>query len=281
MEDIWTKELFDFGTGIIRAGDLITLFLIIFGTTVFLMIVKRLIRRKTSTKKIDSGRSMAVYQIVKYFVIVIAIVISLDVIGVKVTVLLAGSAALLVGVGLGVQQLFNDLVSGIVLLVEGTVSVGDIVEIDGVVGKIQEINLRTSQLLTREGISILVPNSKLVGDNVINWSHNRQSTRFSVEVGVAYGSDIALVIKLIRQAADEHKIVERTPEPGVRFVDFGNSSLDFKLNFWSQEMWIIEDVKSEIRIAIEQKFRDNNVTIPFPQRDLHLKTSFKNLDEIR
>ena len=114
----------------------------------------------------------------------------------------------------------------------------------------------------------------MVGDNVINWSHNRKSTRFHVNIGVAYGSDVALVTKLIEEAALEHPDVVSEPPPGVRLVDFGDSSLDFKVNFWSQKMWMIEDVKSEIRIAIEQKFRDNGVTIPFPQRDVHHKTPF-------
>ncbi len=276
MEEILNKELISFGNTSIQVADLIALAMIFLATRLVLWLVRRLIKQRILKKKLDSGRSMAVFQIFKYFLIVIAIVIGLDVIGVKITILLAGSAALLVGIGLGLQQLFNDLVSGIVLLIEGTVTVDDIVEIDGIVGKIEEINLRTSQLLTRDAISILVPNSKLVSDNVINWSHNRQSTRFHIGVGVAYGSDVALVARLIQAAAEEHQAVEPDPAPGVRLVDFGESSLDFKLNFWSRKMWMIEDVKSELRMAIEQKFRDNQVTIPFPQRDLHLKTPFQS-----
>lgn len=279
MEEILKKELISFGDTSIQIADLFVLAIVFLATRVLLWSVRRIIKQRISSRKLDSGRSMAVFQIFKYFVIVIAIVIGLDIIGVKITILLAGSAALLVGVGLGVQQLFNDLVSGIVLLIEGTVTVDDIVEIDGVIGKIEEINLRTSQLLTRDAISILVPNSKLVSDNVINWSHNRQSTRFHIEVGVAYGSDVALVTKLIQEAAQEHPGVELKPVPGVRLIDFGDSSLDFKVNFWSEKMWFIEDVKSEIRIAIEQKFRDHGVTIPFPQRDLHVRSGLepKNL----
>lgn len=276
MQEFWSYDLINTGAVQVQVVHLALLVSVLLGTRLLLLIIRRLAKRRIKANGLDPGRSMAVYQIVKYFIIVIAIVISLDIIGVKITILLAGSAALLVGIGLGVQQLFNDLVSGIVLLVEGTVSIEDIVELDGIVGKIEKINLRTSQLLTRDAISILVPNSKLVGDNVINWSHNRQSTRFHVEVGVAYGSDVPLVMRLIQEATTEHPDVVSKPQPGVRMIDFGDSSLDFKVNFWSQKMWMIEDVKSEIRIAIEKKFKDNGVTIPFPQRDLHFKTTLQN-----
>lgn len=277
MQEFWSYDLINTGAVRVQVVHLALLLSVILGTRLLLLIIRRITKRRIKANDLDPGRSMAVYQIIKYFIIVIAIVISLDIIGVKITILLAGSAALLVGIGLGVQQLFNDLVSGIVLLVEGTVSIEDIVELDGIVGKIEKINLRTSQLLTRDAISILVPNSKLVGDNVINWSHNRQSTRFHVNIGVAYGSDVALVIKLIQEAAMEHPDVVSEPPPTVRMKDFGDSSLDFKVNFWSQKMWMIEDVKSEVRIAIEQKFRDNGVTIPFPQRDLHVKSGLNHL----
>lgn len=264
-------ELMPIGDSTIKVGDLIVIALILIFTRVVIWVVRRVLKKRIKAHKLDSGRSMAVFQIFKYILIVFAIVFSLDVIGIKITLILAGSAALLVGIGLGLQQLFNDLVSGIVLLIEGTVTVDDIVEIDGMVGKIEEINLRTSQLMTRSQISILVPNSKLVSENVINWTHNRRLTRFGVKVGVAYGSDVALVMKLIIDAANEHDDVAHEPEPIVLMTDFGESSLDFELKYWSQEMWTINAVSSDLRIAIEQKFRDNNITIPFPQRDLHLK----------
>lgn len=272
MQEFLNSELISFGDTTLKVTSLILLAIVFLTTRLLLWAVKRFVKKRAETRQVDIGRSMAVFQIFKYFVVVIAIVIGLDVVGVKITILLAGSAALLVGIGLGVQQLFNDLVSGIVLLVEGTVSIEDIVELDGIVGKIEKINLRTSQLLTRDAISILVPNSKLVGDNVINWSHNRRLTRFDVKVGVAYGSDVALVKRLIEAAGQEHPDVAPDPKPVVRMTDFGDSSLDFKLLFWSNKMWQIEDVRSELRMTIDQKFRQNQVTIPFPQRDLHFKS---------
>ncbi|MFT7031218.1 MAG: small-conductance mechanosensitive channel [Marinoscillum sp.] len=196
----------------------------------------------------------------------------LDSIGVEITLLLAGSAALLVGLGFGIQQIFNDVVSGILLLFEGTVSVGDIVEIEHIVGKVQRIALRTSIIQTRDHISIIVPNSKLVSDNVINWTHNRSQTRFNIKIGVAYGSDVPLVMRLLEEAATAQKAVAKNPKPNARFIDFGDSALMFEILFWSDKMFEIEFIKSAIRVEIDALFRTNNVIIPFPQRDLHLKT---------
>lgn len=238
-----------------------------------IMIARRVVQRQINSGRFDKGRGKALFQILNYTIIVFSIIIGLDMIGVKITLLLAGSAALLVGVGLGLQQVFNDIVSGILLLFEGTVTIGDIIELNNIIGKVEKISIRTSKIETRDGIVIIVPNSKLVSDNVINWSHNRSVTRFRIKVGVAYGSDVNLVMQLLKDAALEHPEVVRTPEPKARFIDFGESSLDFELLFYSKRMFDIEFVRSDIRVKIDQKFRENNITIPFPQRDLHFKTS--------
>jgi small-conductance mechanosensitive channel len=163
-------------------------------------------------------------------------------------------------------------VSGILLLFEGTVTVGDVIELNNIIGKVEKISIRTSKIETRDRIVIIVPNSKLVSDNVINWSHNRAVTRFRIKVGVAYGSNVRLVMQLLEKAAEEHPDVVDNPAPKARFVNFGESSLDFELLFFSTKMFDIEFVKSEIRVDIDQKFRDNGVVIPFPQRDLHVKS---------
>ena len=239
---------------------------------VIIFISRQIIKRQIKKGRFDEGRGQAFSQILAYIVVLMTILVGLDMVGIKITLLLAGSAALLVGLGLGLQQTFNDIVSGILLLFEGTVTVGDIVEVNNIVGRVKKIAIRTSNIETRDRIVIIVPNSKLVVDNVINWSHNRSLTRFSIKVGVAYGSNVQLVMSLLRDAASEHPEVATEPEPSARFIDFGESSLDFELLFYCMRMFEIEFVRSEIRVLIEQKFRENNVTIPFPQRDLHLKT---------
>lgn len=221
-------------------------------------------------KKLDRGRTLAIKQFVRYIVWVLATFSILEVLGITSMIWTAG-AALLVGIGLGLQETFKDLISGIVILVEGSTEVGDIIEMDNTVANVQSIGLRTSQAVTREGISIIIPNSRLVIDKVVNWSHVHQPNRFSVKVGVAYGSNLSKVQELLLQAAHEHRDVLKAPPPRVQFKDFGNSSLDFELFFYSDEFFRIEFVKSEIRFAIDKLFRENDVTIPFPQRDLWIR----------
>lgn len=232
--------------------------------------IKKIIRRRAKLNKIDEGRSHAIYQLTKYFIYVVSIGITLEIMGLKLTILLAGATALLVGLGLGLQQIFNDAVSGLLLLFESSVSIGDIVQIDGLVGQVKKINIRTSQIETRDNIVIIVPNSKLVSENVINWSHNRQLTRFSVKVGVKYGSDVDKVIECLEAAAKENSNVSNRRPPQARLTEFGDSSINFELLFWTYEMFMIEFVRSDIRIAINKKFNENDIVIPFPQRDLHI-----------
>jgi len=225
--------------------------------------------------KIDSGRQASLVQIIKYVLYTFFVIYSLEVVGVNVSLLLAGSAALLVGLGFGVQHIFNDLISGLIMLFEGHVEVGDIIDAGGLLGRVKRIGLRTSETRTRDGITIIVPNSKFITDNVVNWSE-QSTVRFVVKVGVAYGSDVRLVEQLLLDCASRHAEVAKRPKPFVRFADFGNSSLDFELYFWSSQVWMIENVKSDLRFWIDDAFRQNNVEIPFPQRDLHIRSSDVN-----
>ena len=224
-------------------------------------------------KRVNIGSQFAINQLLKYFVYVIAALIILETLGVKLTVLWGGAAALLVGIGLGLQQTFNDLISGIILLFERTVEVGDFVEIEGLVGMVKQIGLRTSLVETRENITVIVPNSKLIVEKVVNWSHYDNKARFVISVGVAYGSDTQVVKKILVEIAKENGFVLKHPSPFVRFVNFGDSSLDFELHFWSQEFVRIEDIKSDMRFEIDRLFREHKVEIPFPQRDIWFKNS--------
>lgn len=222
-------------------------------------------------KEINIGSQYAINQLFKYFLYVFAILFALDAMGINFTILLGGAAALLVGIGLGLQQTFNDLISGIILLSERSVEVGDIVDLGGTVGSVRRIGVRTSLVETRDNMTIIVPNSKLIGDVVTNWSHDEDKARFKIAVGVAYGSDTALVKKILLQVAQEHPKAMKRPAPFVRFANFGDSSLDFELYFWAKDFLRIEDVKSDMRFETDRLFREHNVTIPFPQRDVWMR----------
>jgi small-conductance mechanosensitive channel len=190
--------------------------------------------------------------------------------GFSLSFIFAGSAALLVGFGLGLQPFFTDIISGFILLFEGTIKVSDIVEVDGMVCRLEEINIRTSKVRTRDGKIIIIPNRILTNENVNNWSYSDKFTRFAVTVGVAYGSDTSHVKELLLKCAAEHDAVSDSKRTTVRFDEFDDSSLNFSLLFWSASAWQIDDVKSDLRFAIDKAFRDNGIAIPFPQRDLHI-----------
>ncbi len=164
------------------------------------------------------------------------------------------------------------MISGIILLSERSIKIGDILEIDGDIVRIQQIGIRTSKGLNRDEISIIIPNSLITTNKVINWSHQSKKTRFRINVGVAYGSDVDLVLKILEESAQEHLDISDTNLIEVRLINFGNSSLDFQLLFFSKNIFRIEKVKSDIRKIINRKFTENNITIPFPQMDIHYKS---------
>ncbi len=272
LRDFLELELLTLGESTIRVYTIVTVIIIFLVTKVTLWLIKKTLFRKNEFKRLERGNIYALFQIIKYVVWVIAIGLILESLGVKVTVLIAGSAALLVGIGLGLQQTFNDVLSGIILLSEKSIRIDDILEIDGDVVKIQGIGLRTSKALNRDDISIIIPNSLITTNKVINWSHQAEITRFKVEVGVAYGSDVDQVINILEESAREHVEISNPKFTEARLINFGNSSLDFQVLFYSENIFGIDRIKSDVRRTINKKFAENKVAIPFPQMDLHLKS---------
>ncbi len=251
--------------------EILAILLVLLIASIIIRVLKRIFRNQENNKVFDSGRSHAILQIIRYVLWITAIFISFEIINIKLTLLLAGSAALLVGLGLGLQQIFQDIMSGIAILFEGTLKIGDVVEIqDDLVGVVKEIGLRTSKIETRDSIIMIIPNSKFVSENVINWSHMDKKTRFKVEVGVAYGSDIQKVKRTLLECANSHEKVSSFPDSFVRFKDFGDSSLQFQLLFWTTHIFNVEDIKSDLRYSINAAFLENGIHIPFPQRDVHI-----------
>ena len=255
----------------ITVFELLLVVIILFSTFILVKIIKGIYKRAERKKPEETGRRHALYQILKYVLWIIAFTLSLQALEIEITLLLAGSAAILVGLGLGLQQIFQDILSGVAMLIEGSLRIGDIVEVDKTtIGKVKAINLRTSKIETRDNIILIVPNSRFINENVINWSHINKQTRFSVKVGVAYGSNVILVKEILLKSVNNQKQVSSNPKPFVRFLDFGESSLDFQVFYWSNENFYAENIKSEIRFAINEEFIKNNVRIPFPQRDVYL-----------
>ena len=268
-------KIIDLGSFTLTTYHIALVIVIIILLKLALWTIKKVITRKNVKDGFGAGRQYALYQIIKYVLVIIALVIILESIGVKLTFLFAGSAALLVGLGFGLQQTFNDFISGIILLFEGTIQVDDIIEVEGIVGRVKRIGLRTSEIETRDNIELIIPNSKFTLDKVINWTHNKQHTRFRASVGVAYGSDVELVKNVLLECAEEHEFIVKKPAPRARFMDFADSSLKFDLLFFSNNMFRIERVKSDLRFLIDKKFREKGIIMPFPQRDVHIKSESK------
>ena len=263
-------RILQLGSYIFTIKEIVIAVGIILFTKLLLWTIKKLMFRDKNLQLVDEGTLLSFFQIVKYLIWIITTLLILDTLGLKLNVILAGSAALLVGIGLGLQNTFNDFISGIILLFEGTIRVGDILEIEDDIVRIQSIGLRTSETINRDDIITILPNSLITTNKVINWSHQSKKTRFKISIGVAYGSNVDLVTTILHDSAIENTEVKDKKSITVRFVNFGVSSLDFELFFFSRNIFRIENVKSDIRKIINRKFIENKITIPFPQMDIHL-----------
>jgi small-conductance mechanosensitive channel len=246
--------------------------LIVLVTIVVVSALMNMLRRFLTRKlpKDDKVKFITIFSYLKWLIYTIVFLITLSASGVHLTALFAASAALLIGIGLALQTLFQDIISGIFILVDQSVHVGDIIEIEGKVGRVEEIKLRTTRAVTADNKTLVIPNHLYLTNSLYNWTQNGSLTRENVQVGVAYGSDVELVKKLLLQAANGHKNVLSTPEPTVLFTDFGDSSLNFRVVFTLNDSFNARFPQSEIRFEIDRLFRENNITIPFPQRDVHL-----------
>ncbi len=255
----------------ISVKALLILVIVFILTNLFLKLVRKIFNRKLEEE--DRGKFKAIYSFLKYFIYVLVIIIALESSGADVSVLLAGSAALLVGLGLGLQTLFQDIISGIFILLDKTLQVNDIIEIDGKVGKVFEIRLRTTRTVTIDDRVLIIPNHKFLTHSLFNWTQNGVLTVEVINVGVAYGSDVEKVKKLLIEAAHEHPKVIRNKKPKVLFMDFGDSALQFRLVFTINDSFSHLKIKSDLRFAIDKKFREQDINIPFPQRVVHIKNN--------
>jgi small-conductance mechanosensitive channel len=271
IRNILQSVILSVGDYKLMISTLLLVILIFLATKLVLWAIRKAIFRKRTVERLEKSNAYSLFQIIKYLLWSISILFMMQTLGISITVLLAGSAALLVGIGLGLQQTFNDFVSGIILLIEGSTRIDDVLEIDGEVVKIQEIGIRTSKGLTRDDIVVIIPNSAITTNKVINWSHQSKKTRFRINVGVAYGSDVDLVIKVLEESALEHPNIRDKGHINARLVDFGKSSLDFQLLFYSDDVFRVEKMKADIRKIINRKFIENGIVIPFTQLDIHMK----------
>jgi len=267
---VWNTELF----GSVTIGSILLL-LILFASVIIIerIVQKQLIRRFLSRTKLQPSLQFGLSRIIGYTLIAVGFYVAFQLVGVDLSSLAIIAASLGVGIGFGLQNIINNLVSGIIILAERPISIGDRIEVAGVAGRVTKIQLRSTTMVTNDNITMIVPNADFISNTVTNWSHGDPKVRIRVPVGVAYGSDLKLLQRLLLEAAAEHPKALRDPSPVVLFNEFGDNSLNFELGVWTQEMTAAPiHFTSEMNFIIEQKLRENDIEIPFPQRDLHVRS---------
>ena len=276
LQQLLEYSIFVVGGFNLSVYKILMLVVVLFSAKLLVCGIKKTLTRHCKNRMLDQVSEYALIAITRYVIWIVAIVFVLELMDVRVTILIAGSAALLVVVGLGLQQTFNDIISGIILSVEGSTKVGDILQVDEMIIKLEKVGLRASTVINKDDIVVIIPNSVIFANKVINWSHQINESRFKVSVGLAYGSVVELVMLLLENSEEEHKLCSSRNPPQTRFINFGDSSLDFEVLFRSLEMFRIDSFLSDIRTTIDLKFRENKIIIPFPQRDLHIRSSNVN-----
>jgi small-conductance mechanosensitive channel len=250
--------------------DMLIMILVVVAAQSFIWFLRVVLGRVFRKTNIEEGKQFMILRLLRTLIYGISVAIALETIGADLTLLWASSAALLVGVGIGLQNFFNDVISGFVLLFEGGVRVGDELEVDGMLVRVERIDLRSTRVITRHGNLIVMPNGLISGQTVRNFSQGDTASMLELKVGVAYGSDVKSVERILVDCANAEALVIRKKETAALFQDFGDSSLDFSVYFWVDQPWSRRIIASNIRFRVDEAFRQEGIRIPFPQRDVHV-----------
>ncbi|MGM0506476.1 MAG: mechanosensitive ion channel family protein [Bacteroidota bacterium] len=246
------------------------------GITFFLFLAsftrRMLLKRVLPRFEIETGLQYTLSRVTYYIILMIGLMVSIQFIGLDLSSLAVIFGLLSVGIGFGLQNITNNFISGLIVLFERPISVGDRVEVAGVEGDVLEINIRSTKIRSLNNISIIVPNQEFVGSNVVNYSHGDPSFRLDVQMGVSYGSDLDTVLTVLQKLADDHPDVMRFPKSEVHLREFGDSSWNMELRVWVPDVKEYRRIRNELNQSIVRAFRENNIEIPFPQRDLNIRT---------
>jgi small-conductance mechanosensitive channel len=266
-------KLFEINQTPITIMSLVMFVIVVAVFYVFSRLLNRVILRRILKRfEIEKGTSYRMRRISHYLIMVTGIVVAFQFVGIDLGGLAVIFGLLSVGIGFGLQNITSNFISGIILLFEQPIKVGDRVTVGETEGNVTAINMRSTTIRTLNNISIIVPNSEFISSRVTNWSHGDPKIRLVVEVGVSYGSDLDIVIKALKEVADEHPEVLRTPPPDVLLSGFGDSSWNMLLRVWLGSPQRYYLIRSEINTAIVHKFRQYGIEIPFPQHDLHVRS---------
>src|SRR6266516_5364247 len=230
---------------------------------------------------LDRALQHAIAQIVGYAVLIIGIVVVLDNAGIHLGALTVFAGAVGVGVGFGLKNIASNFISGLLILAERPITIGDRIEVAGITGQVKQIRARSTVIMTNDGIAMIVPNEKFIDSPVTNWTYSDPRVRFRMPVGVAYGSDVNKVREALLAAASENANTLKDPAPSVFLEKFGENSIDFELVVWSSEMsYRPRRYRSDLNFAIERKLREASIEIPNPQRDLHIRSGVLKVQNV-
>jgi len=272
LRELLERKLLTIAGSTITFGSLL-LGAIVLGVAILLanilgFAVRRLLRRRGASQ----GAQFAFSKMVRYAILLVGVVQAIAALGFELSTLMAASAVLAVGIGFGLQNIAQNFISGIILLIEQPVSQGDFIKVGGTLGTVDDIGLRATHIVTRDSVTIIVPNSALITAEVINHSRPTTQLRVRIGVGIAYGTDLEAATRVLLGVADASPKVLKTPPPEVRFEDFGDSALQFALFCWIEQAREDLKVASDLRFAVERALREAGIEIPFPQRDVHVRT---------
>lgn len=273
---LWKYKLFTLAGVTIRLGNLVVALLMLVLSRKLSRLVVKVVNKRLIVRFVDDKATQTTYQTFAFYASFASFVaLSLTVAGIPLTIFTVVGGALAIGVGFGSQNIVNNFISGVILLVEQPIKIGDVVEVDGITGSVLAINTRSTKIKTAESKVFVVPNSFFLEKSVLNWTFEETIVRTSVGVGVAYGSDTSLVENLCLHILMNAYGVEQKPMPRVYFENFGDSTLNFELHFWVDinKVDTLGEVRSKIRFEIDRQFKANNIEIAFPQRDFNLKMS--------
>lgn len=268
------RGLFRIGGTDVTVASLVSFFVFLLLAFLASALLQRALARVYVRRGLDPGVQYALNRLAHYAIIGVGIFLALENLGISMTALAGLGAILAVGIGFGLQNIAQNFVSGLILLLERPVKKGDYVEVGDVMGTVREIHARATLITTLDNVDVLVPNGDLITQQVVNQTFDDRRVRIRVEIGVAYGSDTELVRSVLERLAAEHESVLASPPPKVWFSGFGDSSLDFELLVWVPEARVQGQIASDLRFAIDREFREHGIEIPFPQRDLHLRSGW-------
>lgn len=279
------ERIFDYQLFVLNNTPVTLTSILIFGIWLLVFgliskILKRTILRVLSKTSIEEGTRYVFARIIQYVVVVVGLLISFQFIGLDLSGLAVIFGFLSVGVGFGLQNITSNFVAGLILLFERPIRVGDRLQVGDIEGDVVAINIRSTTIRSINNVHVIVPNSDFISNSVVNWSYGDKKVRLDVVVGVSYNSDLETVIRALEEVAAENADVMKKPEPEVFLVEFADSSWNMQLRVWIRDPKTHRHVRSALNCAIVHKFRQYNIEIPFPQRDLHLRSATVKLPVI-